>query len=106
MSLGVPYDSREGRAIAAALTAVMCGHAYRTSAEMAASKGPFPGFAKNREPMLRVMRMHREAAYAIDREACRLPGEERADGRTPGWREPGGGELYRAACEDWDDAVK
>jgi ribonucleoside-diphosphate reductase alpha chain len=96
MSLGVPYDSRAGRAIAAALTAIMCGHAYRASAEMAATKGPFAGFTKNREPMLRVMRMHRDAAYAIDRDACRLPGEAEA---TPG-------DLYRAACEDWDEAVR
>ncbi len=96
MSLGVPYDSREGRAIAAALTAVMCGHAYRASAEMAGSKGPFQGFAKNREPMLRVMRMHREAAYAIDRDACRMPGEPQAVAS----------DLYRAACEDWEEAVK
>ncbi len=96
MSIGVPYDSRDGRAIAAALTAIMCGHAYRTSAEMAETKGPFPGFLKNREPMLRVMRMHRDAAYSIDRDGCRLPGEPRA---TPG-------DLYRAACEDWDDAVR
>ena len=87
MSQGVPYDSREGRAIAAALTAIMCGHAYKTSAEMAGSKGPFPGFAKNREPMLRVMRMHRDAAYAVDRDACPV-------------------DLYRAACDDWDDAVR
>ncbi len=83
----MPYDSREGRAIAAALTAIMCGHAYRASAEMAGTKGPFPGFAKNREPMLRVMRMHRDAAYAIDRDACPV-------------------DLYRAACDDWDEAVK
>ena len=96
MSIGVPYDSRDGRAIAAALTAIMCGHAYRASAEMAEAKGPFPGFAKNREPMLRVMRMHREAAYSIDRDACRLPGEPRA---TPG-------NLYLSACEDWDEAVR
>ncbi len=95
MSLGVPYDSREGRAIAASLTAIMCGTAYRTSAEIAASKGPFPGYAKNREPMLRVMRMHRDAAYAIDREAVRLPGES----------ESAPGILYRAACADWDAAV-
>jgi ribonucleoside-diphosphate reductase alpha chain len=96
MTLGVPYDSRQGRAIAAALTAIMCGRAYRTSAEMAGGQGPFEGYAKNRDPMLRVMRMHREAAYAIDRDACRLPGESPA---TPG-------DLYRAACEDWDDAVR
>jgi ribonucleoside-diphosphate reductase alpha chain len=87
MSLGVPYDSREGRAIAAALTAIMCGHAYKTSADMAGSKGTFPGFAPNREPMIRVMRMHRDAAYAIDRDACPV-------------------DLYRAACEDWDEAVR
>jgi ribonucleoside-diphosphate reductase alpha chain len=96
MAIGVPYDSRGGRAIAAALTAIMCGHAYKASAEMAEAKGPFPGFAKNREPMLRVMRMHRDAAYAIDRDACRLPGESQATA----------GDLYRAACEDWDDAVR
>ncbi|HEX8792336.1 MAG TPA: vitamin B12-dependent ribonucleotide reductase [Polyangiaceae bacterium] len=87
MSLGVPYDSREGRAIAAALTAIMCGHAYKASADMAGTKGPFPGFAKNREPMLRVMRMHRDHAYAIDRDACPV-------------------DLYRAACDDWDEAVR
>jgi ribonucleoside-diphosphate reductase alpha chain len=87
MSLGVPYDSREGRAIAATLTAIMCGQAYKTSAEVAGAKGPFAGYAKNREPMLRVMRMHRDAAYEIDRDA------------TPA-------DLYRAACEDWDEAVR
>ena len=87
MLLGVPYDSDEGRAIAAALTAIMCGHAYKTSAEIAASKGAFAGFAKNREPMLRVVSMHREAAYAINRDAC-----------PPA--------LYKAACEDWDAAAK
>jgi ribonucleoside-diphosphate reductase alpha chain len=87
MSLGVPYDCREGRAIAAALTAIMCGQAYRTSAEMAGAKGPFAGYAKNREPMLRVMRMHRDAAYDIDRDATLL-------------------DLYRAACADWDEAVR
>jgi ribonucleoside-diphosphate reductase alpha chain len=87
MQTGVPYDSAEGRAIAAALTAVMCGAAYRASAEMAASKGPFAGYHKNREPMLRVMNMHRDAAYAIDRDAC--PSD-----------------LYKAACEDWDAAVR
>ncbi len=96
MSVGVPYDSRKGRAVAAALTAIMCGQAYRTSAEMAAAKEPFPGYAKNREPMLRVMRLHRDAAYGIDRDACHLPADTSA---TPG-------ELYRAACEDWDDAVR
>jgi ribonucleoside-diphosphate reductase alpha chain len=87
MQLGVPYDTDRGRAIAAALTAIMCGHAYKVSAEMARTKGPFAGFAKNREPMLRVMDMHRDAAYAIRRDDCPT-------------------DLYRAACEDWDDAVE
>ncbi len=87
MQLGVSYDSDAGRAMAAALTAIMCGAAYRASAEMAASKGPFAGYHKNREPMLRVMNMHRDAAYAIDRDKC-----------PP--------DLYKAACEDWDAAVR
>ena len=86
MQMGVPYDSDEGRAICAALTAIMCGKAYATSAEMASSKGAFNGFAKNREPMLKVMGMHRDAAYQIDRDKCPA-------------------DLYRAACADWDKAV-
>ncbi|MFZ5691761.1 MAG: vitamin B12-dependent ribonucleotide reductase [Pseudomonadota bacterium] len=63
MSSGIPYDSDAGRAICAALTAIMTGIAYATSAEMAAELGTFPGYAKNREHMLRVMRNHRRAAY-------------------------------------------
>ncbi|OLP53877.1 ribonucleoside-diphosphate reductase, adenosylcobalamin-dependent [Rhizobium rhizosphaerae] len=62
MSSGIPYDSTEGRAIAGALTAIMTGVAYATSAEMAGELGPFPGFAPNRENMLRVMRNHARAA--------------------------------------------
>jgi ribonucleoside-diphosphate reductase alpha chain len=86
MLLGIPYDSDEGRAWAASLTAILCGHAYRVSAEMAETKGPFPGYLKNREPMLKVMKMHRQAAYNIHRDLCPE-------------------ELWRAACSDWDDAV-
>ncbi len=63
MSSGIPYDSAEGRAIAGALTAIMTGVAYATSAEMAGELGTFPGFAPNRDNMLRVMRNHRRAAY-------------------------------------------
>ena len=62
MSSGIPYDSAEGRAIAGALTAIMTGVSYATSAEMAGELGPFPGFAPNRENMLRVIRNHRRAA--------------------------------------------
>ncbi|MFO0754921.1 MAG: vitamin B12-dependent ribonucleotide reductase [Byssovorax sp.] len=87
MLQGIPYDSEKGRAVAGALTAILCGHAYKVSAEMAASKAPFAGFAKNREPMLRVMGMHRDAAYGIHRDACPE-------------------DLWRAACADWDDAVR
>jgi len=64
MTSGIPYDSTEGRAICGALTAIMTGTAYATSAEMAKEQGPFPGFAKNRDHMLRVIRNHRRAAHA------------------------------------------
>ena len=63
MTAGIPYDSHEGRAICGAISAIMTGVSYATSAEMAKALGPFPGFAKNREPMLRVVRNHRRAAY-------------------------------------------
>ncbi|HET9902803.1 MAG TPA: vitamin B12-dependent ribonucleotide reductase [Xanthobacteraceae bacterium] len=63
MSSGLPYDSPEGRALCGALTAIMTGVAYATSAEMARELGPFAGFKKNREPMLRVIRNHRRAAH-------------------------------------------
>ncbi|MCW5685108.1 MAG: vitamin B12-dependent ribonucleotide reductase [Pseudolabrys sp.] len=63
MTSGIAYDSAEGRAICGALTAIMTGISYATSAEMAKGLGPFPGYAKNREHMLRVMRNHRRAAH-------------------------------------------
>jgi ribonucleoside-diphosphate reductase alpha chain len=63
MSSGIPYDSDEGRAIGGALTAIMTGVSYATSAEMAEKLGAFPGYKKNREHMLRVIRNHRRAAY-------------------------------------------
>lgn len=87
MLLGIPYDSDAGRNVAASLTAILCGRAYAMSARIAKSKGPFPGFGTNREPMLRVMRMHQDAAYAIHRDACPEA-------------------LWKAASEDWDEAVK
>ena len=63
MTCGIPYDSDKGRAICAALTAIMTGTAYATSAEMAAELGPFPDYDRNANNMLRVMRNHRRAAY-------------------------------------------
>ncbi len=62
MSCGIAYDSDEGRAICGALTAIMTGRAYATSAEIAAKLGPFAGHADNAEPMLRVIRNHKRAA--------------------------------------------
>ena len=70
MLRGLAYDSDEGRAWAAALTAIMTGEAYATSAEIAARKGPFEEFDVNRDSMLHVMEMHRDAACAIDRTRC------------------------------------
>jgi ribonucleoside-diphosphate reductase alpha chain len=66
MSDGVPYDSDHGRSVAAAITALMTGRAYRHSAEIAAAMGPYEEYAKNRDPHNHVMRMHRDAAYEID----------------------------------------
>ncbi|MEM8796656.1 MAG: vitamin B12-dependent ribonucleotide reductase [Pseudomonadota bacterium] len=63
MTSGIPYDSDEGRAICGAISAIMTGVCYATSAEMAKEQGPFPGFDANRDHMLRVMRNHRRAAY-------------------------------------------
>ena len=83
MRIGIAYDSKLGRAIAGALTAMLTGESYKTSAEMAAIVGPFPKYEENKENMLRVMRNHRRAAYdagdyeglshdliAIDQEIC------------------------------------
>jgi ribonucleoside-diphosphate reductase alpha chain len=63
MSMGIPYDSDAGRAIAASITAILTGTSYATSAEMAAELGAFPGYTKNSEAMLRVIRNHRRAAH-------------------------------------------
>jgi ribonucleoside-diphosphate reductase alpha chain len=63
MAAGISYDSREGRAIAGAITAVMTGVSYATSAEMAGELGPFPEYGANKEAMLRVIRNHRRAAH-------------------------------------------
>ena len=63
MSMGIAYDSAEGRAICGALSAVMTGIAYKTSAEMAGELGAFPRYAENRDSMLRVIRNHRRAAH-------------------------------------------
>lgn len=87
MALGLPYDSREGRAIAAAITALLTGQSYATSAKIAHRVGPFAGFAKDREGMLNVLRMHRAEVSKID--ASLVPEE-----------------LLSAAANAWDEAVE
>ncbi len=87
MAQGMSYDSDSGRAWAAAITALLTGHAYATSAKTAARMGPFAGYAHNREPMLDVLRMHRAEAAKIDEDL--VPPE-----------------LLCAAQEAWDNAVE
>lgn len=67
MLQGIPYDSEAGRTWAASITAIEHAQSYLTSAEIAGSIGPFPGYTQNREPFLRVMEMHRDASYQLDR---------------------------------------
>src|SRR3954462_7184578 len=88
MADGKAYDSGEGRAAAAAITALMTGRAYRKSAEVAAAMGPYDRFPENRDGHLRVMGKHREAAYEISSDAC----EDEA--------------LVAAARRSWDEAVE
>jgi len=87
MALGLPYDSEEGRSYAAALTALLTGHAYATSARTAMRMGPFAGYADNREHMNRVLRMHRQAVAEIDEELVPT-------------------DVLSAAQESWDTAVE
>ncbi len=70
MRLGIPYSSAEACAYAGAITAIMSGHGYLTSAEIAKSIGAFSGYGQNRDSMLDVIRMHRDAAYQIDADVC------------------------------------
>ena len=77
MQAGIPYDSERGRAICAALTAILTGESYATSAEMARELGSFPGYEENKSDCLRVLRNHRRAAYNVahDEPARRLIGD-------------------------------
>jgi ribonucleoside-diphosphate reductase alpha chain len=102
MRSGIPYDSDKARAIAGAITAIMCGESYATSAEMAKHLGPFNGFARNREHMLRVMRNHRRAAYHAP------PQEYEGLTITPVGINPKHcpAELLGAARDAWDRAVE
>jgi ribonucleoside-diphosphate reductase alpha chain len=101
MVSGIPYDSEEARGIAGAITAIMTGISYKTSAEMARHLGPFVKFEENREDMLRVMRNHRAAAYDAPDAYVGLsikPQGIKAQ-YCPDY-------LLTAACKAWDDAVE
>ena len=87
MAQGLPYDSDEGRAQAAAITALMTGHAYATSAKIARKIGPFAGFHKDREGMIKILKQHRGEVNKID---ASLVSEQ----------------LLSAAATVWDDAVE
>jgi ribonucleoside-diphosphate reductase alpha chain len=82
MSQGLAYDSDAGRAWAGAITALMTGHCYATSAKIATRVGPFDAYAENEQPMLRVMNKHRDAAYAIPEE---LAPQELVDAARTAW---------------------
>src|SRR4051794_28729291 len=88
MANGLAYDSDEGRTLGGAITALMTGRAYRTSAEVAAAIGPYERYAENRDPHNHVMRKHRDAAYAIDGEMCSDT------------------DLLEAARRVWDEAIE
>ncbi|MEP0261527.1 vitamin B12-dependent ribonucleotide reductase [Sulfitobacter sp.] len=102
MNMGYSYDSDEGRALGGALTAIMTGVAYATSAEMAGELGAFPGYAKNAEHMLRVIRNHRTAAYgkADGYEQLSVTPVPLDHGNCP---QPG---LVDIAKSCWDEALK
>ncbi|MCA9344443.1 vitamin B12-dependent ribonucleotide reductase [Candidatus Saccharibacteria bacterium] len=87
MAQGLPYDSDEGRAQAAAITALLTGHSYATSAKLARRVGPFAGYHKDQQGMIKVLKQHREAVSHID---AKLVSED----------------LLSAATAAWDDAVE
>ncbi len=87
MSMGLPYDSDQGRDHAAAITAVMCGQAYLTSSRVAEAMGPFAGYAVNEQPFLEVIRMHRDAVNRINRSHVSTA-------------------LYHGAEQCWEDAYE
>ena len=100
MVSGIPYDSEEARGIAGAITAIMTGVSYKTSAEMAQTLGTFPGYEENKEYMMRVMRNHRLAAYDADEyENLSLKPVGIKAQHCPDY-------LLKAACKAWDDAVE
>ncbi len=102
MRLGIPYDSSRGYAWAGAISAILTGQAYVTSAEMSRELGPFPGYYRNRDHMLRVMRNHRRAAYNSDRSEYENL-TIKPMGINPNYLPEN---LVQAARTVWDDAVE
>lgn len=100
MVSGIPYDSEKARAISGAITAIMTGTAYKTSAEMAKALGAFPRYEENKEHMIRVMHNHRLAAYDADvYEGLSVKPQGLKAQYCPDY-------LLKAACKAWDDAVE
>ncbi len=102
MQMAIPYDSPEGFSIAGALTAILGGESYATSAEMAQNLGPFPRFEENRDSMLRVIRNHRRAAYNAPKEEYEDIGIKPI-GINSEFCPP---EMLRAAQRSWDQALE
>src|SRR5476651_2225970 len=98
---GIPYDSDRARAIGGAITAIMTGTAYATSAEMASVLGPFSRYSENKKHMLRVMRNHRYAAYnsTENYEGLEIAPPGINQKQCPDY-------LLSAACNAWDKAVE
>src|SRR5260221_12690157 len=100
MIMGIPYDSEEARGFAGAITAIMTGISYKTSAEMAGVLGAFPRYEENKESMLRVMRNHRLAAYDADEyEGLKTKPQGLKAKYCPDY-------LLTAATRAWDEAVQ
>ncbi len=102
MNMGIGYDSDQGRAVCGALTSILCGTAYATSAEMARELGAFEGYGKNAESMLRVIRNHRRAAFGETRgyEALSVPPVPLVADDCPDT------ELVELARRVWDEALE
>ncbi len=100
MVSGIPYDTDKARAICGALTAILTGNSYATSAELSAAKGPFRMYENNKKHMMRVMRNHRYAAYntPLAYESLSIPAVGIDPQHCPE-------ELLKAACDSWDKAL-
>lgn len=100
MCMGLPYGSEESLAITGAISSMMCGEAYRTSAEMAAGLGTFPGYERNKKHMLKVLRNHRRAAVGEgDYEGLTIKPKFIEQRKCPKY-------LFEAASKVWDEALE